>query len=72
MFFLKVVDAQIEFFKDTGGAVTHLVLHQGGRDQKAPRISDKAVAPPPRKEIQVAPQLLAKYAGTYELARASM
>jgi parvulin-like peptidyl-prolyl isomerase len=43
MFFLKVVDAQIEFVKDASGAVTALVLHQGGRDQKAPRLSDKAV-----------------------------
>jgi CubicO group peptidase (beta-lactamase class C family) len=39
MFFLKVVDAQIEFVKDAGGAVTALILHQGGRDQKAPRIN---------------------------------
>jgi CubicO group peptidase (beta-lactamase class C family) len=67
MFFLKVVDAQIEFVKDSSGAVTHLVLHQGGRDQKAPRIGEKAEGPPPRKEIQVSPQVLAKYAGTYEL-----
>jgi len=36
-FFLKVVDAQIEFVKDSSGAVTHLVLHQGGHDQKAAR-----------------------------------
>jgi CubicO group peptidase (beta-lactamase class C family) len=36
-FFLKVVDAQITFVKD-GGAVTHLVLHQGGKDQKASRM----------------------------------
>jgi CubicO group peptidase (beta-lactamase class C family) len=35
VFFLKVVDAQIEFLKDSTGAVTHLVLHQGGRDMKA-------------------------------------
>jgi hypothetical protein len=67
MFFLKVVDAQIEFVKDANGTVTHLVLHQGGRDQKAPRFSDKAELPPPRKEIQVSPQLLARYAGTYGL-----
>ena len=45
MFFLKVVDAQIEFVKDAGGAVTALILHQGGRDQKAPRISDRTPAP---------------------------
>ena len=41
-FFLKVVDAQIEFEKDASGTVTGLILHQGGRDQKAPRISDPA------------------------------
>jgi len=37
VFFLKVVDAQIEFVRDASGAVTHLILHQGGRDRKAPR-----------------------------------
>jgi CubicO group peptidase (beta-lactamase class C family) len=36
-FFLNVVDAQIEFFTDGNGAVTHLVLHQGGQDHKAAR-----------------------------------
>ena len=34
MFFLKVVDAEIEFFKNEKGEVTHLVLHQGGRNTK--------------------------------------
>lgn len=34
-FFLKVVDAQVEFFKDETGAVSYLMLHQGGRDMKA-------------------------------------
>jgi hypothetical protein len=66
-FFLKVVDAQVEFFTDASGAVTHLVVHQGGRDQKAARVGDKAEGPAPRKEIQVSPRVLAKYAGTYEL-----
>lgn len=33
-FFLKVVDAQVEFFKNDKGEVTYLVLHQGGRDTK--------------------------------------
>jgi CubicO group peptidase (beta-lactamase class C family) len=36
-FFLKVVDAQVEFFRDEKGAVTHIVLHQGGRDAKGQR-----------------------------------
>lgn len=30
MFFAKAVDAQLEIVKDASGAVTHLVLHQGG------------------------------------------
>jgi CubicO group peptidase (beta-lactamase class C family) len=37
-FFLKVVDAQITFVKDASGAVTQLVLHQGGRDMPGKRI----------------------------------
>ena len=37
-FFLKIVDAQISFVKDASGAVTGLVLHQGGRDQPAKKI----------------------------------
>jgi len=40
-FFLKVVDAQVEFVADEKGVVTHAILHQGGRDQKAVRKSDK-------------------------------
>jgi len=68
MFFLKVVEAEIEFLKDSSGAVNALVLHQNGRDQKAPRISDKAEAPPPRKEIKLDPQILAQYTGTYTLS----
>ena len=37
MFFLKVVDAQIEFVKNEKGEVTNLVLHQNGRDTKGVR-----------------------------------
>jgi hypothetical protein len=36
-FFPKVIDAEIEFFKDDKGAVTHLLLHQGAAEIKAPR-----------------------------------
>ena len=63
-FFPKVVDAEIEFGRDEKGAVTYLVLHQGGRDRKAPRTSDTVVE---RKEIAVSSEILAQYAGTYEL-----
>ncbi len=34
-FFAKVVDAQIEIKEDTSGAVTGLVIHQGGQDMPA-------------------------------------
>ena len=41
MFFLKVVDAQIEFPKDDGsGKASQLTLHQNGRDMTAPRMDD--------------------------------
>jgi serine-type D-Ala-D-Ala carboxypeptidase/endopeptidase len=39
-FFYKIVDAQISFQTDAKGQTTALVLHQGGRDQTANRISD--------------------------------
>jgi CubicO group peptidase (beta-lactamase class C family) len=36
-FFLKVVDAEIEFVRDASGTVKSLILHQGGYDQPAPK-----------------------------------
>lgn len=36
-FFLKVVDAQVEFTRDASGKVTGIILHQGGRSTPAPR-----------------------------------
>ena len=37
-FFVRAFDAQITFARDGTGKVTHLILHQGGRDQKAAKI----------------------------------
>ena len=37
-FFLKVVDAQLTFEVDAAGRATAAVLHQGGRDMRAPRV----------------------------------
>jgi hypothetical protein len=36
-FFLKVVDAQVTFTRNPSGRVDGLILHQGGRDQRADR-----------------------------------
>jgi|WetSurMetagenome_2_1015567.scaffolds.fasta_scaffold63098_3 hypothetical protein len=63
-FFYKVVDAQIEFFKDAKGAVSHLVLYQNNQEMKAPRT---AAVVTERKEVNVSPAILAQYPGTYEL-----
>ncbi len=37
-FFLKVVEARLTFQRDAAGAVTGLVLHQGGRDMPARKV----------------------------------
>ena len=39
-FFLRVVDAQIDFERDASGKVVALVLHQNGMDQRAPRVEE--------------------------------
>jgi hypothetical protein len=40
MFFPKVVNAEIEFPRDTKGFASQLILHQNGRDMTATRLSD--------------------------------
>ena len=45
-FFYRVVDARIEFQRGGDGRVDALILHQGGMDQRAPRVEDR---PGPRK-----------------------
>jgi CubicO group peptidase (beta-lactamase class C family) len=44
-FFLKVTDLQLTFVKDDQGHVSHMVVHQLGRDSRA-----KRVAPEPKDE----------------------
>lgn len=63
-FFLKVVDAQVEFVTDDQGRVTGLIQHQGGRTLQAPRISDTVVE---RTAIALPRETLATYVGRYEL-----
>lgn len=38
-FFYKIVDAQLDFERDGGGKVVAVVLHQNGRDVRAPRMT---------------------------------
>lgn len=48
-FFLKMVDAQVEFGRDDQGRITHLTQHQGGRSQKAPRAANAEPSVVPAK-----------------------
>jgi serine-type D-Ala-D-Ala carboxypeptidase/endopeptidase len=38
-FFYKIVDAQLDFERDAGGKIIAVVLHQNGRDMRAPRMT---------------------------------
>jgi D-alanyl-D-alanine-carboxypeptidase/D-alanyl-D-alanine-endopeptidase len=38
-FFYRVVDAQLEFTRDADGKVIAAILHQGGHDMRAPRVT---------------------------------
>jgi CubicO group peptidase (beta-lactamase class C family) len=62
-FFLKVVDAQLEFLNGADGKITDVILHQNGRDRRAHRISDSVLE---RKEIKLSTETLAAYAGNYD------
>jgi CubicO group peptidase (beta-lactamase class C family) len=67
-FFLKVVDAQVEFLTDPGGAVTHAVMYQNGRERKVPRTSATVAAAPQRKETTLPASMLARFVGRYQMA----
>jgi CubicO group peptidase (beta-lactamase class C family) len=67
-FFAKVVNAQITFVTNSQGRATELILHQGSRDQHAPRVEGATAEPKERKEIQVDPKLFEGYVGNYQLA----
>jgi CubicO group peptidase (beta-lactamase class C family) len=45
-FFLKVVDAQVEFVKDASGQVTGLVLYQGGQTLSAKKVKTPCIPEP--------------------------
>ncbi|HEV7423678.1 MAG TPA: serine hydrolase [Candidatus Paceibacterota bacterium] len=72
-FFLKVVDAQVEFFQGPDGKIDHLVLYQNGQKVEGKKLSPDAphtALPVSRKEISVDTTILKSYTGEYELAPA--
>jgi CubicO group peptidase (beta-lactamase class C family) len=71
-FFLKTVDAQVEFITGAEVKTDHLVLYQNGHKMTAKKLGPdgSSPAPPVRKEISVDTNTLKKYIGEYELAPA--
>jgi serine-type D-Ala-D-Ala carboxypeptidase/endopeptidase len=53
-FFYRAVNAQLAFTRDASGAVTGLVLHQGGREQAARRRTTPGVPIASAQEIEAA------------------
>jgi hypothetical protein len=43
-FFLKEVDAQVEFIRDAQGNTTSLVLHQNGQNVPGPKLPNDGAA----------------------------
>jgi CubicO group peptidase (beta-lactamase class C family) len=66
-FFLKVVDAQVEFFMDASGGVTHAAMYQNGRERKVDRTSGTVAELPQHKETPLPASTLARYVGTYQM-----
>jgi hypothetical protein len=64
-FLVPGVNAEIEFGKDETGAVTHIVVRQNGREQKAPRLVERKQVTAP-----IANEVLQRYVGRYALPRA--
>ena len=68
-FFMRVVDAQITFGRNDAGDVDHLVLHQNGVDQRAPRLPEgvDSVDFGPAEAVALPEPLLERYVGRYEV-----
>jgi CubicO group peptidase (beta-lactamase class C family) len=66
-FFLRAVDAQLDFVTDTNGAATAVVLHQNGRDMTARHTSQTIDGGPQHIEIAVPSSVLSKYVGMYQV-----
>jgi CubicO group peptidase (beta-lactamase class C family) len=58
------VDAEMSFERDGTGHVVALVLHQNGRDQRAPKLAPGQLPTPP-KEIALTPEEAAEYVGHF-------
>ncbi len=64
-FFATVVEAAVSFVRGDEGKVSHMVLHQGGMDQKAEWLDGDVATFP--EVVDVPEETLESYVGRYEL-----
>ena len=69
-YFAQVAKIQISFHTGEDGKATELVVHQGGMDTLAKRLSGDPEKPVERKEISVDPAILEGYTGRYQVTPA--
>jgi hypothetical protein len=67
-FAIKQYNAENQFIKDEKGAVTHLIIRQNGQETRWSRLGDRI---PEKKEIELSPEIMAKYVGNYRLGPGS-
>jgi hypothetical protein len=71
-FFYKGINAQIEFFKNNPGEITHFVYYMNNQEIRARRISKKIIERKiEKKKISLPKQVLDQYAGVYKLMPSS-
>ncbi len=66
-FFYKAVDAQLTFEPGAGGPAAAVVLHQNGRDLRAPRAAGTPPAAKVRTKVALEPARLERLVGRYRL-----
>ena len=68
-FFLRAVQAQVSFGRDSRDTVDHLVIHQNGLDQRAVRLAEgvDSIAYGPAEAISLPEATLERYVGRYAL-----
>jgi hypothetical protein len=68
-FFVKIDDGTVSFETDAQGRATALVVHNGERHDRVPRLAGNPPPPPPRhKEVAVDAWVFDRWAGRYEIA----
>jgi hypothetical protein len=60
VFFWKVVEARVGFFRDASGAFNRIIIYQGGQELAGERLKEETI-------IKLSAEVLAQYLGKYKL-----